>query len=126
MSIAEFSAPMAHPIASRMADLDKLAMWLDSKWRLPGTQIYVGYDTLIGLIPGIGDTITTLISAYIIRQADLLGVPGWIKWRMAWNVAVDWFIGIIPLVGDIFDIGWKANIKNVELIKRHAKLSPTT
>jgi hypothetical protein len=105
----------------RIDKLDKLANAMDTNWKLPFTEIRVGWDTLIGLIPGVGDTLTSLVSAYIIREAHQLGVPAWVKWRMGWNMFVDWLIGMIPLLGDIFDIGWKANKRNVELIKKYRK-----
>ncbi len=105
----------------RLDKLDKLANAMDANWKLPFTDIRVGWDSLIGLIPGVGDTLTSLISAHIIREAHQMGVPGWVKWRMGWNILVDWLIGLVPLVGDIFDVGWKANKRNVELIKKHRK-----
>ena len=105
----------------RLARLDKLANAMDSNWKLPFTDIRVGWDTLIGLIPGVGDTLTSLVSAYIIREAHQMGVPSWIKWRMGWNMFIDWLIGLVPLLGDIFDVGWKANKRNVELIKKYRK-----
>ncbi len=102
-----------------IARLENIAHSMDAKWVLPGTSIRLGWDTLIGLIPGIGDTITSMVSAYIIKEAHHVGVPFWIKFRMVINILIDWLIGIVPLVGDIFDVGFKANIRNVSLIKRH-------
>ena len=107
--------------AKRLAHLESLAKKMDSQWTMPYFGARMGWDTIIGLIPGIGDTLTTFISVYILRQAHLMGVPLWVKWRMTWNIFIDWLIGLIPLIGDIFDIGWKANLKNIELIKKHAK-----
>lgn len=108
-------------ISDRIDRLDKLANSMDTKWKLPFTEIRMGWDTLIGLIPGVGDTLTSLVSAYIIREAHEMGVPAWVKWRMGWNVFIDWLIGLVPLLGDIFDVGWKANKRNVALIKKHRK-----
>ena len=112
------------PAAERLYKLERLADAMDTKWELPIGGIRVGYDSLIGLIPGIGDTITSLISMYIIREAHMLGVPHLVKLRMGWNIFIDWLIGLIPLLGDVLDIGWKANRKNVELVKKHARATP--
>lgn len=103
----------------RLARLEKLARSMDTKWKLPVLNIGVGWDTVIGLIPGIGDTATACISAYIVREAHILGVPLLTKIHMVWNIIVDWFVGLIPFLGDILDIGWKANRKNVDLIQKH-------
>lgn len=107
--------------SQRMFALEKLANRLDSKWQVPGTNITFGWDSLIGLIPGVGDTLTFLISGYIFREGCLLGVPGWVKWLMIQNIFLDWLIGLIPIIGDWFDVGWKANLRNVKLIRKHAK-----
>jgi len=101
--------------------LDWLADIMDSAIVLPGTDIRVGLDSLIGLIPGIGDTITTIVSGYIIHRARKHGASPALVARMSWNVFVDWIIGIVPFVGDAFDMGWKANRRNVDLLKEHLK-----
>jgi hypothetical protein len=99
--------------------LEGLAHIMDSAIVIPGTSIRVGIDSLIGLIPGIGDTISALISSYIVQQASKYNLPWHLKLHMAFNIFMDWLIGIVPLIGDLFDIGWKANIRNVELLKKH-------
>lgn len=109
----------AIPDGDRLRRVEKLAGWLDAKWSLPGTDMRIGLDGIIGLIPGIGDSIGAVISSYIIYEAHQLGVPLHIKIRMLWNVFVDWLVGLIPLVGDLFDIGWKANLKNVNLLREY-------
>lgn len=106
-------------IEKKVRTLEHLAHSMDAKWVIPWFNIRVGWDTLIGVIPGIGDTITAFISAYIIHEAHQMGIPFWTKFRMALNIIIDWFIGLFPLIGDILDIGWKANIRNVSLIKRY-------
>ena len=97
----------------------RLAYWLDDRFRIPGTEIRVGLDSLIGLVPGVGDTATLLLSGYIVAEAWRLGVPRHLLARMAVNVGIDWVLGSIPLVGDLFDIGWKANTRNLALLRRH-------
>lgn len=98
--------------------LDRLAWWLDERFRIPGTNVRVGLDGLIGLIPGIGDTATTLVSAWIVYRAWRMGVPRTVLTRMAANVAVDYVAGTIPLVGDVFDVAFKANRRNIALLQR--------
>ncbi len=102
-----------------LEQLECLADLMDSAIILPGTDIRIGLDSIIGLIPGIGDTITAAVSGYIIHRARKMGASPLLVGRMSWNVFVDWVIGIIPFVGDAFDVGWKANKKNVALLKAH-------
>ena len=100
-------------------DLERLAVLLDERFRVPGTQIRFGFDGLIGLLPGIGDTIGALVSGYIVKRARELGAPFSLQLHMLVNILLDWIVGAIPLLGDIFDIGWKANRRNVDLLARH-------
>lgn len=100
--------------------LESLATWMDSRFQIPGTSIRFGLDSLLGIIPGVGDTVTLASTVFLISKAHSFGVPWYIILKMAWNAFLDWLIGLIPLIGDIFDIGWKANQKNVALIKKHA------
>lgn len=99
--------------------VDRLAYWLDERFRIPGTKRRIGLDGLVGLIPGIGDAVTTTVSAYIVWEAWQLGVPARLIVRMIGNVLVDGIIGTIPLLGDVFDVAWKANRKNLRLLIDH-------
>ena len=101
----------------RIARLDALASLLDTAFILPGTNVRFGFDALIGLIPGIGDVITTAISLYIAHEAHQLGAPLHVIMRMLANVALDGFVGAVPLVGDAFDVMWRANRRNVRLLR---------
>ena len=101
------------------SELDSLARWMDSAFQIPGTGIRFGLDAIVGLIPGIGDTVTSMVSLYILHAASRYGVPRVTLLRMAMNIGIDWIFGAIPLVGDAFDIYWKANLKNVDLLRRH-------
>ena len=102
-------------------DLDRLAWLLDDLFRIPGTQRRIGLDGLLGLIPGVGDAVTTLLSAVIVARAWQAGVPRRVVAKMLANIAVDGVVGSVPLVGDLFDFGWKANRKNIELLRRHGR-----
>lgn len=101
------------------AKVDRLARLLDRAVGIPGTNIRFGLDSVLGLIPGMGDVATGALSLYIILEAARLGVPRATLVRMLGNVAVDVAGGSVPLLGDIFDVAWKSNTRNVELLQRH-------
>jgi hypothetical protein len=105
--------------AERIARLDTLANLLDTAFIVPGTDIRFGVDVLIGLVPGIGDAITTIISLYIVREARALGAPRHLIARMLGNVAIDGVVGAVPLLGDAFDVMWRANRRNVALLREY-------
>lgn len=92
---------------------------MDRAMRLPVVGVRVGWDSILGLIPGIGDALTLGPAGYIVLQAHRMGTPGSVKARMIGNIGIDALIGSIPLVGDLFDIGWKANTRNVALLRSH-------
>ena len=100
---------------------ESIARRMDAALRIPGTGIRVGYDSILGLVPGIGDTLALAPSAYILKLAHDSGAPPHLLGRMAANLGVDWLIGLVPLVGDIFDVGWKANLKNAALLRQHVE-----
>ena len=104
--------------------LEQLADLMDNRFVIPGTDIRVGLDAILGLIPGIGDTASLAVSGYIVHKARKAGVHPWLLSRMTWNIFIDWLIGLVPLVGDIFDVSIKANKKNVELLRAHFKTAP--
>lgn len=99
--------------------LDRYASLLDNKFRIPGTQIRFGWDAIIGLLPGLGDTLALLMSAVILIEAKRIGAPKSLLLKMAGNMGLEWLIGLVPILGDIFDIYWKANIRNMALLKEH-------
>jgi hypothetical protein len=104
------------------AKLDRLraiATVLDDAVRVPGTNIRFGLDAVLGLLPGAGDAVTGALGGYAIVLAARLGAPPIIIARMAINILIDVATGTIPLLGDIFDVGWKANRKNVKLLERY-------
>jgi hypothetical protein len=113
----DFSRPQSR--AERIARLDALANLLDTAFIIPGTNIRFGVDALIGLVPGIGDAITTVMSLYIVREARELGVPRHVIARMLVNVALDGVVGAVPFLGDAFDVMWRANRRNMALLRNH-------
>jgi hypothetical protein len=96
--------------------LDRLAWYLDNSIQLPGLNVRVGIDPLVGLIPGIGDTIGAIMSSYILSEAARLGAPKSILLKMAFNIAVDALAGALPIFGDLFDFGWKTNQRNARIL----------
>lgn len=106
--------------------MEFLASLMDDRWSLPGTRIRLGLDALLGLIPGIGDLAGGAISAYLMAQAHRAGAPRRILWRMAGNVIVDTLLGSVPLLGDLFDVGFRANRRNLRLLQRHLNRHPPT
>ena len=102
-----------------MQALEALAWLLDSSIPIPGTRMRIGLEALLGLIPGLGDIAGTLLSSFILIQSARLGIPRVTLMRMGFNVLVDSALGIIPFAGDIFDFAWKANQRNVDLLRAH-------
>lgn len=100
-------------------DIDKLARLLDSQFRVPGTQFRFGLDSIIGLIPGIGDALTGGLGLYIVNRARQEGAPGFMIVRMLSNLLIDTILGAIPVIGDLFDFGFKANAKNARMLQKH-------
>ncbi len=104
---------------TRLAHLRQLSHVLDTAIRVPGTNIRLGLDGILGLIPGVGDVTTGLASVFVILSAARMGVPPSVLARMIGNVAIDTAIGVVPVLGDIFDVAWKANTRNVALTERY-------
>jgi hypothetical protein len=103
--------------SARIARLDALATLLDTALVIPGTGVRFGLDALIGLFPVVGDIITTALSLFIVHEAYQLGAPRHVIARMLGNVALDGVFGAVPLVGDAFDVLWRANRRNVRLLR---------
>lgn len=103
--------------------LDLLRRWarlFDSAFRIPGTQITFGLDPILGLIPGIGDLASPVLSLFFIWHGARLRVPKVVLARMVLNALIDAGVGALPVVGDLFDVAWKANDWNLALLERHA------
>lgn len=96
-----------------------MAKWLDAKFTIPGTNIRFGLDALIGLIPGAGDFATLFVSGYMVTILARNGASGFVLARMALNIFIDALLGSVPIIGDIFDVAFKANIRNVKLMREH-------
>ena len=93
-----------------------LAQLMDTALEVPGLGWRFGLDPVLGLVPGLGDALTTIVSAYIIAEGVRLGASRWTVARMIGNVAIDALIGTIPLLGDLFDAAFKSNVRNLRLL----------
>ena len=125
----DFGNATANPFGNltreqRLARLEALAKLLDVAFIVSGTNFRYGIDGLIGLIPVVGDIITTAISLWVVREARALGAPWHITGRMLANVAVDGVVGLVPVAGDAFDVMFRANVRNVRMLKRWLDRQP--
>ncbi len=121
---AEIPMPISAEELRRSAEieqgLDNLARYLDGLFRIPGTGWRFGLDAIIGLIPNVGDTLTSFASFYILIAGVRYGVPKITLLRMGMNIGIDYIVGTIPIIGDLFDVFWRSNMQNIELIRRRA------
>ena len=117
--LSSFSLPAGHDVASVRQRVEAMEMLLERSFRIPGTNYPVGLDAIIGLIPILGEIVTTAMGAYLIWEARNLGLPKWKIWRMVGNTAFDTAIGTVPVIGDAVDLVFRSNTRNLRIIKRH-------
>ena len=109
----------------RLATLDrirKLSRLMDTAFRIPGTPFRIGWDPIIGLLPGVGDVIDTAFSAYILFLAARFRLPRNLFGWMVFNIALEAVVGTVPLLGDLFDAYFKSNIRNLALLEQHLQV----
>ena len=106
-------------VQAAVARITAIAKLMDSLFAIPGTRIRLGLDALIGLVPVVGDLLSQAVAMYLIWEAKQLGVSKLTLWRMLANSLIDTAIGAVPLVGDAFDVAFRANMKNLRLLQRH-------
>lgn len=109
----------------RLERLRRVGYLLDNSIPIPGTRYRLGIDSLIGLVPGLGDILGGVLSLYIIGQSARFGAPRSLLLRMGWNVAIDTLVGEVPILGDLFDIGFKPNLRNLALLEDHLRRPAT-
>ena len=122
-------ADSEHSVSKLRVRAERLVTLLDDRFRIPGTDVRFGVDPIIGILfPGVGDAVTGTGSIGLLTLAVRRGVPRVVLWRMVLNILIDMLFGSLPLVGDIFDVAFKANRRNLELIREHespgSKASP--
>lgn len=118
-AVFEFLKTSGSSREDALARLSLVGRLMDSALTIPGLNRRIGLDAVLGLIPGVGDAISAAIASYIIWEARRLGLPRWKIARMIGNVAVDTAVGAIPVVGDVFDVFFKANERNMRIINEH-------
>jgi hypothetical protein len=101
--------------------LRRYAVLLDSQFRIPGTGIRFGLDAIVGLIPGLGDISTPVFASLLLVQGVRMRLPLVVQARMVLNAAIDMLLGFVPLAGDVVDVAFKANLRNLALLERHAQ-----
>lgn len=116
------SSPLVAANPSQAATLRRIRQighLLDNAIHIPGTSIRLGLDPILGLLPGGGDFLGMIFSAYVVLTAAQMGVPREVLTRMVSNIILDTVAGSVPLVGDLFDVAWKSNTKNIQLLHEH-------
>lgn len=111
------SGEMSH--AQRLAQVKWLATLMDDAFRIPGTKLRFGWDSVLGVFPGLGDVLTSALALLIVHHAWQTGASKLTLARMIGNVGIDFAVGSIPLIGDLFDFAFKANRRNARLLERH-------
>jgi hypothetical protein len=112
--------PLTPQVERRLEALRSWKRWLDEAFRVPGTGLRVGWDPIIGLLPGAGDVLTALFACGVIIQAHQMRLPRVVQLRMLLNVVIDLVVGAIPFLGDVADVFWKSNSRNFALLEAHA------
>lgn len=116
---AEPQAPTAGGGEVDLQKLESLVRLLDEAFAIPGTKWRVGLDSLLGLVPGAGDLASAVMAGYVLRQSAKLGVSRLTLARMFGNVALDLAVGAVPVLGDLFDVAFKSNRRNLRLLRKH-------
>jgi hypothetical protein len=112
--------PAAMPDSSPFLLLRRWAVLLDSAFAIPGIPVRFGVDALLGLVPGVGDLATPAFTILMLGTGVRMRVPVVVLARMVLNAGIDALVGLVPIAGDLVDVGWKANLRNMELLERHA------
>jgi len=115
-TLEQLAAP---EIKETVARLEALAKVMDSAFLIPGTNVRMGFDALIGLVPVLGDLVSQAISSYLIWEAKRIGVSRLTLWRMIGNSAIDTVVGFIPFAGDAFDVAFRSNARNVAILRAY-------
>lgn len=111
--------PPGRDVAATRRRLEAMEQLLERVFVIPGLNRPVGLDSLVGLVPGVGDALTAAFGAWLVWEARNLGMPKWQLARMGGNIGVDTLLGAVPLVGDLFDFAFRSNSRNLRIVKRY-------
>ena len=114
-----FELPVGTDPVSVRKRIEAMEQLLERSFVIPGTRVPVGLDSIIGLIPVVGDLIAAAMGSYLIWEAKNLGLPKWKLARMAGNIAFDTAVGAVPVLGDAFDFAFRSNTRNLRIVKKH-------
>ncbi|MFZ1742529.1 MAG: DUF4112 domain-containing protein [Pontixanthobacter sp.] len=114
-----FELPTGTDPVSVRKRIEAMEQLLENSFRIPGINYRIGLDAIVGLVPVLGDIVTTILGAYIVWEARNLDLPKWKLWRMAGNVGFDALLGAVPLVGDAADFLYRSNSRNLKIVKKH-------
>ena len=109
--------------STKVNNLHRLSHVLDNAIPIPGTGYRIGLDPILGLLPGGGDTVAGALGAYIIIESARMGLPRRVVGEMVGNIIFDSVVGIVPVLGDFFDVTWKANVRNMALLEKHLDIT---
>ncbi|QPC98535.1 DUF4112 domain-containing protein [Qipengyuania soli] len=114
-----FEMPTGTDPLSVRKRIEAMELLLERSLVIPGTSYPIGLDSIVGLVPVIGDFVTAAMGAYIVWEARNLGIPKWKLWRMAGNIVFDSAVGAVPVLGDAFDLAFRSNSRNLKIVKNH-------
>lgn len=114
-----FEMPTGNDPVSARKRIEAMEQLLERSFTIPGVNYPIGLDSIIGLVPVVGDLVTAAMGAYVVWEAKNIGLPKWKLWRMAGNIAFDTAIGAIPVAGDAFDLMFRSNTRNLKIVKKH-------
>ncbi len=114
-----FEMPIGNDPVSVRKRIEAMEKLLERSFTIPGVNYPIGLDSIVGLVPVVGDLVTAAMGAYLVWEAKNIGLPKWKLWRMAGNIAFDTAVGAIPLAGDAFDLLFRSNTRNLKIVKKH-------
>ncbi len=114
-------SPVRPPRSTGLDELRRWAVLLDSAFKVPGTNVRFGLDAIIGLVPGLGDLVAPVYTLILLGTALKMRVPAVVVARMVLNAGIDMLLGLVPFAGDVADVFWKADLRNIALLERHAR-----
>ncbi len=114
-----FEMPIGNDPVSVRRRIEAMEQLLERSFTIPGVNYPVGLDSIVGLVPVVGDLVTAAMGAYLVWEARNIGLPKWKLWRMAGNIAFDTAVGAIPVAGDAFDLLFRSNTRNLKIVKKH-------